>query len=204
LTVADQTVTVTQSGVTTLCEYRVTPVQFSPCMPEGTLETAISTEAGCRWTVSASVPWLTIESGTSGRGPASIRFSFPSNYDAPREGILMVRWPTPTAGQNVRVSQAGCIYGVTRSQIDFTAAGGSGNFTVTQQSDPLTCGGPRQDACLWTATADVPWITITSSMPRTGDDLVAFAVAPNGGTAARTGNIRVRDKVVRITQAGNQ
>lgn len=82
------------------------------------------------------------------------------------------------------------------------AAGGPGTFNVIQQSDPNTCGGATQDRCLWTATADVPWITVTGSMPRSGDNPVAFTVAANDGTAVRVGRIHVRDKVVAITQAG--
>ncbi len=50
--------------------------------------------------------------------------------------------------------------------------------------------------------ADVPWITITSSMPRTGDNPAAFSVAANDGASARVGTITVRDIVVTITQAG--
>jgi hypothetical protein len=72
---------------------------------------------------------------------------------------------------------------------------------VVQQSIPIICGGALQDRCIWSAVSDVPWITITSSMPRTGDNPVAFTVAANPG-AARTGRITVRDKVVVITQAG--
>ena len=114
----------------------------------------------------------------------------------------MVRWPTPTAGQNVRVSQAGCRYGVSKSAISFTSAGGSSSFEVLQQSDPYTCGGATQDRCVWTATSNASWITITSSMPRAGDNPVFFTVAPNESTGARTGTIVVRDKVIQITQAG--
>jgi hypothetical protein len=54
---------------------------------------------------------------------------------------------------------------------------------------------------MWSAVSDVPWITITGSMPRSGDNPVTFTVAPNTG-AARTGRITVRDKVVVITQTG--
>jgi hypothetical protein len=126
--------------------------------------------------------------------------SFSSNYDAPREGIAMVRWPTPTAGQNVRVSQAGCRYSVSKSVIAFAAAGGAGGFDVLQESEPNSCGGALQDACVWSAIADVPWITITTTMPRSGDSPVAFTVAANSG-AARSGTITIRDKTVRIDQA---
>jgi hypothetical protein len=112
----------------------------------------------------------------------------------------MVRWPTVTAGQNVRVSQAGCRYAVTTSSFNFIADGGNGRFDVLQQSDPTQCGGATQDRCVWTAVADVPWITITSPATRQGDNPVTFTVAPNNGPQ-RTGTITVRDKVVQITQA---
>ena len=114
----------------------------------------------------------------------------------------MVRWPTATAGQNTQVSQAGCNYAVSTSSISLAAVGGTGQFNVIQASDPITCGGPLQDACRWTAQADVPWITITTSMPQAGDNPVGFTVTANPGTSPRTGRITVRDKVVQITQSG--
>jgi hypothetical protein len=100
------------------------------------------------------------------------------------------------------VAQAGCYYAVSTASISIAAAGGSGQFNVIQQSDPIQCGGATQDRCLWTAQADVPWITVTSSMPQAGDNPVSFTVAANPGPSARTGRITVRDKVVQITQSG--
>jgi hypothetical protein len=105
-------------------------------------------------------------------------------------------------GQNVRIAQAGCRYAVSKTAIGFAAVGGAGTFDVIQQSDPTECGGATQDQCVWSATADVPWITITSSMPRSGDNPVAFTVIANAGADARVGTISVRDKVVLITQGG--
>ena len=128
--------------------------------------------------------------------------AFTENYDAPREGIVMLRWPTPAEGQNIHVAQAGCRYGVSQTAMAFIASGGSGTFNVLQQSDPTTCGGATQDRCIWTARSDFSWIVITSSMPRAGDNPVAFVVAANDAATARVGTIVVRDKVVTITQAG--
>jgi hypothetical protein len=105
-------------------------------------------------------------------------------------------------GQNVRIAQAGCRYAVSKTAIAFAASGGSGSFDVIQQSDPIECGGATQDRCVWSAVADVPWITITSGMPRSGDNPVSFTVASNAGADARVGTVTVRDKVVLITQAG--
>jgi hypothetical protein len=203
ITVAGESFTLTQDGRTAPadCTYAVSPVQFTPCMPAGHVSALITTQDGCPWTVSSNVPWLLIDNGSSGVGSQSIDMSFSSNYDAPREGIAMVRWPTPTAGQNVRVSQAGCHYSVSKSVIAFAAAGGVGGFDLLQESEPNSCGGALQDACVWSAVADVPWITITTTMPRSGDSAVAFTVAANSG-AARSGTITIRDKTVRIDQAG--
>jgi Viral BACON domain/Putative binding domain, N-terminal len=201
--VAGQRFTLTQSGQpAVMCTYSVAPVQFTPCMPSGSATTRITTQPSCPWTAVSSVSWLAVTTGSSGTGSADISAQYSANYDAPREGLVMLRWPTPTAGQNVRITQAGCYYGVSRSAFTFGAAGGSGTFDVVQQSDPILCGGPRQDACVWSAVADVPWITITTSMPRTGDDPVAFVVAANMSGSGRTGTITVRDKTVQIAQAG--
>jgi hypothetical protein len=86
----------------------------------------------------------------------------------------------------------------------------SGTLTIEDQRhtiaqtgrDPNTCGGATQDRCTWTARADVEWITVTTSMPRTGDDRVAFSFAANEASASRVGRITVKDKVVVISQAG--
>lgn len=201
ITVADRRFTVKQAGDVGGCQYSVGPVLFNTCMASGTLTATLTTQDSCPWTATANVPWLNVPSGTSGSGSATMSISYTDNYDAPREGIVMVRWPTPTAGQNLRVAQAGCRYAVSQSAFSFTAAGGTGTFSVIQQSDPTECGGATQDRCVWTAQSQVAWITITSSMPRSGDNPVAFSVESNAA-APRTGTIVVRDKVVTITQAG--
>lgn len=200
--VAGQTFTVTQQGDAGVCSYAVEPVTMTPCMSGGVVTASVRTDTGCPWTAASSAGWLTIDSGASGSGAGVVAMRFTDNYDAPREGIVMVRWPTPTAGQNIRVSQAGCTYGVSRDAIGVAASGGTATFDVVQQSIPLSCGGALQDRCVWTATSDVSWIVVTSSMPRTGDNPVSFNVSANSGAASRTGHITVRDKTVTVTQAG--
>ena len=201
ITVADRAFLVTQSGDTGACEYGVSPVDFSPCMRATQMTAAVTTQGGCSWTASATDSWITIANGQSGTGSGTIVFSVSENWLTPRSGQVLVRWPTPTAGQNIRIAQAGCHYSVNPSTISVAAVGGSNTVSVYQESDPNTCGGATQDACTWSAESTVPWITVTSSMPRAGDNPFSFAVAPNTGPA-RTGTILVRDQVVRINQAG--
>ena len=202
IAVADRMFTVRQAGDSGSCRYSVAPVDVRPCMASGSVTATVVTQPFCPWTAASNASWLSVSGSGSGSGPGVISFTFSDNYDAPREGIVMVRWPTPTAGQNIHVAQAGCRYAVTRSAFSFAAPGGSGTFDVFQESDPNTCGGATQDRCIWTARSDVSWISVTTSMPRSGDNPVSFLVAANDGTAARTGTITVRDKVVTITQAG--
>jgi hypothetical protein len=203
ISVADRRFQVTQAGDTGICEYRVAPVELSPCMAASQITTSIVTDATCPWTVAPDASWMSVVGGTSGTGSATITVNVGENWDAPRLGLLMVRWPTPTAGQNVRVAQAGCRYSVTVASIDVVAAGGAAQFGVYQQSDPYTCGGPLQNACMWIAQADVGWIHVITSMPQYGDNpQVRLTIDENTGSSPRSGNVSVRDQVVRITQAG--
>lgn len=202
IVVNDKSFVVTQEGeVVVSCEYSVTPVQFTPCMAATTMSAVVTTQATCSWTAAAS-PWITVTGGQSGIGPGLVSFSVSDNYDAPRQGIVEVRWPTVTAGQNLQVLQAGCYYGVSTNIINVAAPGGPAYFDMVQQSDPQLCGGPTQNACKWTAVSQASWISITTPMPQVGDGRVNFVVAPNNTGAARTGTVVVRDKTVTITQGG--
>ena len=204
IAVGDRTFTVTQSGDAGICEYSVSPVVFEPCMTSPfDLTATVTTAQGCTWTAAPGASWISVVGGQSNAGPGTVRFRVSDNWEAPRQSVVMVRWPTATAGQNLQVLQAGCRYAVSVTAIAVPASGGSQGFGVVQSSDPISCGGPLQNACVWSAVSSVSWITITSAMPRVGDDPVSFTVAVNGSGAARSGTIRVRDRVVTVTQAGN-
>lgn len=200
IAVADGTIAVSQAGDLDRCEYSISVLHFSPCMLATELTATITTAAACPWTASSNASWMTLTRGGSTLGSGVLGFTVSENYDLPRAAQILVRWPAPTAGQNLQVSQAGCRYGVSTTAIAFPANGGSGSFDVVQQSDPVECAGPLQNACVWSAQSDVPWITITNGMPRVGDDPVFFTVSLNPTTIPRTGTITVRDQVVRITQ----
>jgi hypothetical protein len=200
VTIGDRTATITQRGNVATCQYSVAPVDFTPCMPSTELTSAITTQASCPWTVSSTANWLSVATPLSGSGSGTIRFTVADNWDLPRFGQVLVRWPTPSAGQNVRVNQAGCRYFATPSVFSIAAAGGSFRFDVVQQSDPTECGGPRQDACLWSAASTATWITVLTTGERKGDNPVSFTVANNTTGSTRVGTITVRDQVVHITQ----
>jgi hypothetical protein len=194
------------------CQYSISPVQFDICVADRFERSlTVDTQTGCSWTASASVSWITLASGQTGTGPGTVRFSAADNFDAPRDGLVVVHAPrgglvvmrSPTSQQQgARVSQAGCLYWVSKSSFSFGSAGGPGEFEALTMTLPSQCGGPLQDACVWTAQADVSWISIITPMPAHGDNRLQFNVAPNGSSAPRAGTITIADKVVQITQAG--
>jgi hypothetical protein len=196
----------TQAGAST-CNYSVTPVDFRGCERGGGGTVTVATAAGCGWTSSTGASWIPISSGQTGLGPGTITFTFTSNYDAARQGIIEVRWPTPTAGQNVRVAQEGCWYAPSRESFVIPAAGGDFGFDVFSGStDVGLCGGDGPGSmggwCIWSAQSTASWITVLSSMPRRGEDYVWFRVAANGSATPRTASITVRNRTVYIGQAG--
>jgi hypothetical protein len=204
IVINEQTFTVNQAGEAIVCDYLVAPVQFAPCMSAPyTMTATVTAPATCSWSASAGASWITVVDGSSGSGPGVVSFRVTDNWDAPRTGVVEVRWPTDTAGQNIQVGQAGCHYGVSTTLITVPADGGQAQFEVLQQSDPATCGGPTQDGCIWSAEAHAPWITITTPMPQKGDHPVRFTVAPNSTGTARSTSITVRGKSVIVTQAGS-
>ena len=203
VSVGSKAYAIAQSG-TAGCSYSVTPVDVRACMAEGFARTiSIATGSGCPWTASTPASWVNIGSGLSGAGPGTISYTLGSNYDAARQTNIEVRWPAPTAGQNVRVAQAGCLYGVSIPTFDVPAAGGDFTFDVVSQSTDTSCGGPLQNGCMWSAVPSASWVTILSSMPRYGDDRVSFRVASNTTGSARTTTIVVRDKTIDVRQAGS-
>jgi hypothetical protein len=202
MTVGGQTFVVTQAG-TTACEYVVAPTDVNACVTEGFSRTvSVTTATGCPWTSSSTVSWITIASGLSGTGPGSVTYSLGPNYDAARQGIVAVRWPTVTAGQNVRINQSGCGYGLSVNTVDIPASGGDFSFDVVSSPTNTSCCGALQDCCMWSAAASASWVTVLSSMPRFGDDRVSYRVAANGTGSARSTTIVVRDRTLLIRQAG--
>jgi hypothetical protein len=201
--VKEATFSLSQSGDAGLCQFQVAPVTMNVCMSAAyDLVTTMTTQPACGWTVVTDTPWITMNGAAARQGSGEIRFRISDNYDAPRLGVLKVRWDTPTAGQNVQVSQAGCRYAVSSSSVAVVAAGGTLSVDVYQQSDPLECGGPLQDGCVWSASTTAAWITITSPQPQKGDGRVTFVAAPNPGTP-RSATIAVRDKTIVVSQGGS-
>jgi BACON domain-containing protein/all-beta uncharacterized protein len=99
LTVAGQTVTVNQGA---LCLYALNPTSQSFSSGGRNNERfSVTTGSGCAWTATTTETWITINSGASGTGSGTVRFSIAQNTTGqPRTGVISV------AGQIFTASQA--------------------------------------------------------------------------------------------------
>jgi len=146
----------------------------------------VTVAAGCAWTASTTDSWLAITQGASGTGSGSVAFSASANPGPSRTGSLAI------AGQTFGVTQPSCAL----------------TLNVPSQSLPVTAGAGSPinvsavTGCSWTATASVPWITITGGASGVGNGSVTFTVTANTGSG-RTGAINIGSQVHTVTQAGS-
>lgn len=188
LRIANQTFTISQAGATS-CAFAIAPTSQSIGAGGGAgSPVSVTTDAGCAWSATSQVPWITITSGASGTGPGTTQFSVNANSGATRTGSLTI------AGHTFSVTQAAaapsCSYAINPNNQSIGAGGGSGTPVSIKTAN----------GCAWTANSNVPWITVTSGASGTGPGTTQFNVAANGG-AARTGTLTIAGETFTVTQA---
>lgn len=188
LTVAGDAFPLTQAGVVAICTYAVAPTtaSFGPGAGNGTV--TVNTTAGCTWTASSGASWVTITSGASGSGPATVAYSVAANTGAASRSTTLT-----IAGQFVAITQAGisCAYTISPTTASLAAAGGNGTVTVT-----------TTPGCAWTASSSASWVSIASGSSGSGSGSVTYSVAANTGTSTRSATLTIAGLTFTITQAG--
>jgi hypothetical protein len=185
MTVAGQSVTVTQDAAP--CTFAVSPMS-PPSLGAGggSASVSVTTMAGCAWTATEAVSWLTITGGASGTGNGTVNYSATANTTtSSRSATLTV------AGRSVTVTQdaAPCTFTVSPAKLSVAAGGGIATISVT------TAGG-----CAWTASESASWLSITSGSNGSGSGSVTIAVTGNTTAAPRTTTVTVAGQSVVVTQ----
>ncbi len=146
----------------------------------------ITAPAGCPWSASVGdTSWLSIGiAGGVGSDTLTVAYA-PNNNTSSRQSTVSI------SGQSLTIRQAGaaCTYTLSAIAADFPAFGGLNDIYVNTPS-----------GCNWTATSNVPWITITS----TNSSYYTFPsarylVLSNTGVA-RTGTITIAGQTYTVTQ----
>ena len=85
----------------------------------------------------------------------------------------------------------GCTFSIAPTSESFPASGGTGSLAVM-----------APDGCMWTASSNDSWITITSGESGSGNGTVEYSVAANLGASSRTGTMTIAGQTFTVTQAG--
>ncbi|HWQ32611.1 MAG TPA: SBBP repeat-containing protein [Blastocatellia bacterium] len=188
LTVAGQTVTITQAGVP--CNFVIAPDRTSFTSAGGTGMIEITAPAGCTWQAVTDNPALINLTGNrSGNGNGKISFLVsPNAAGTLRTGTITI------AGQKITIiqSQTGCAFVLDPGSATFGARGGDSFVFVTA----------TLDTCEWTVMSNAGFINVLSDRDQSGTVFVIYEVAPNTGAAARTGTLTIAGKTFTVTQAG--
>jgi hypothetical protein len=171
ITVAGRTITIEQAGVAApSCSYRLADSTRNVGRDPEEFSVTLAAPAGCTWTVSAEVPWITVATGRSGTGSGDFRLAVSGNTGGPRTGTVRVATETFT------VNQAGgaCTYGIRPT-----------SYNAGRGPDDITIDVTAQSGCAWTATSNATWVAVDAGRTGSGDGTVRLLVQPNTG-AQRT------------------
>jgi general secretion pathway protein D len=191
ITIAGQTVTITQSGAGNTagqgCTFTLSATSGTAPADGITGTVGVSTGSTCDWTAVSTVTWITITSGATGTGDGSVAYTVAANTaTTPRTGSLTIGGQTFTIAQDG--ANTACSFSLTPSSQTFASAAGSGTITVVTDA-----------VCGWTAISPVPWVIILSGQIGTGVGTVAFQVAQNDG-AARTATLTIAGTPFLVSQ----
>jgi len=129
---------------------------------------------------------MAITSAAVASGSADVNYSVDVNEGPDRIGALMI------AGHQVTVTQnQGCWFKLDPGDQAFGRAGGAGSVALASDQ-----------ACQWTSSSSVDWITITSAWSGTGSGTLTFAVAPLK-KKKRTGTLTIGSTIFTVTQSKN-
>ncbi|MGA9769706.1 MAG: S8 family serine peptidase [Blastocatellia bacterium] len=149
----------------------------------------VTAPAGTNWTAVSNDSWIIITSGNSGTGNGTVFYSVRDNFNTGfRIGSITI------ARRNYLIRQDGtgtgnCTNAITPSSQSFLATGGNGTIQVTSGEN-----------CIWNATPNVSWITITSDNGGMGSGNVAFTVSANPSGISRKATITVAGRTFSVKQ----
>ncbi len=163
------------------CAYSISPTSQSFPLSGGTGSVAVTAPNGCAWLAVSSDDWLTVTSGSSGVGSATVNYSVAANTGASRGGTLSI------AGQTFTATQAAAplppTIALSPGSLSFSAQQGGAN-PASQTVAVSNSGGGTLN---WTAAVTSgPWLSVS---PASGTNSGTLAVSANiNGLSAGTYN----------------
>lgn len=172
--IAGQTFAVTQTGR----DVAITPASTSRDATAGVAQVQVSSLATTSWLVTPNASWISVISGGSGSGDASVTLSIGSNSSyLARTGTVQIGSATFNVTQDGNLSPVVAISPTTATA---DPAGAAGSLAVTATPDAP-----------WSAQSTVPWLILSSGQSGTGNGNVGYVATPNPTSSLRTGKILV-------------
>ena len=158
----------------------------------GSVNVTVNSEAN--WTASTSSSWMEVSPSSGIAGTATMTVSVsPNTATSERTGYVII-----SIGGNQRIQipvrQRGIYIETDRTELSFTASGGSQEFAVLSNTS-------------WTVSSVPSWITVSPGNGE-GDGKVKVTAQDNPNTANRSGVIHITqsglsiDVAITVTQAG--
>ncbi|MBL8211385.1 MAG: BACON domain-containing protein [Bryobacterales bacterium] len=183
ITVKDQTITIQQSGGGSTCQPTLTP--GSATVGSGATNGVIEVGGSCNWVVDNSSSFVTIQSGSQGTSPGTIRYSVASNPGiSPRSGVISI------GGRSFRLTQ-------NATDCTFQIASAPGNAPAGASSQSITVR--TVPGCSWNASTPADWITIVSGANGSADGKLVLSLTSNSG-GQRSAVVTVAGQSLIVTQ----
>lgn len=194
LTIAGLTFTLTQAAAA--CAYTLSATTANAGVAGGTGSVTVTTSSNCSWTASTADSFLSVTSGASVSGSGTVGYSVAGNSAASfRVGTITI------AGQSFFVTQLGTgpAMSLDKPSLDFAASTNGAAFVAQTTSQAVRLSQSGAGVVTWTATSNVPWLTLSptsGSGPATLNLSVGFV---NGLQGAGTINGAI---TIALTGAG--
>lgn len=183
LTIAGQTISVLQAAAT--CTFTLNPESAIVNVSGGNGSFQVNTT--CNWQAVTNVDWIDVTSPAQGRGSGNglVTFTVRANAGAARTGTIQVG----PLRFSVQQSAGACSQTLSLTQVNLPATGGNGTVQVTSP-------------CLWTASSNATWISITGGGSADRDGTLAYSVQANTQAQPRSGTIRIGNQTFTVNQTG--
>jgi hypothetical protein len=226
--IAGQSLTLTQAAAPTQdCVLTLDHLTQAVAAAGGAVTVAVNGAAGCSWTASSNVSWITLATGGTGSGAGTASFNVAANTGDARTGTLAI------AGQTFTVTQAAAAPAPapapspppaptptptpsptpaptpTPSPTPAPAPTPAPpcSFTIAPASQSVAAGGggatvnvSTSAGCTWTAKSNDGWITVMSGANGNGPGTVTLGAASNAGVA-RSGTVTIAGQTFTFNQA---
>ena len=186
ISVAGQSHAITQEGAPApTCTYALQPGSRNFAAGGGSGQIDVSTQAGCNWSSSSSVGWVSVSG--SGTGPGQVTYTVETNTaTAGRSGSITIGGQTHAITQDAAAPT--CTYAVQPSSRNIGASGGPGQFDVQ------TAAG-----CAWSVSGGAEWVAVGTSSGN-GPGQVSYNVQQNSNTSSRSVTLSVNGQPHTIIQ----